>query len=68
MPKKENTKERMNPPPTMTTIRPVLMLSSPVLLGVRRVDVAVGDIEVSENVLFGCSLGRWYAVAELVKI
>jgi hypothetical protein len=57
MPKTENTKERMNPPPTMTTIKPVLMLSSPVLLGKRRLDGAIDNIEASESVVFGSSLG-----------
>jgi hypothetical protein len=59
MPKTKNTKESMNPPPTMTTIRPVLMLSSLVLLGIRGVEVAVDDVEASESVRFGSSLGIW---------
>jgi hypothetical protein len=59
MPKKKNSKERMKPPPTMTTIRPVLMLSSPVLLGRRGVDVAIGDFEAFESGGFGSSLGMW---------
>lgn len=67
MPKTENSKERMNPPPTMTTIKPVLMLSSPVLLGMRRVDVAIDNIEASESVGFGSSLGMWQAFVVLVK-
>jgi hypothetical protein len=43
----------------MTTIRPVLMLSSLVLLGIRGVEVAVDDVEASESVRFGSSLGIW---------
>jgi hypothetical protein len=59
MPKTKNTKERMNPPATMTMIKPVLMLSSPVLLGMRVVEMAVGGIEPSESVGFRSSLGMW---------
>jgi hypothetical protein len=59
MPKMDNTKERKTPPPTMTTIRLVLMLSSPVLLGIRGAEVAIDDVEMSESAGFGSVLGTW---------
>jgi hypothetical protein len=59
MPKKKNNRESMKPPPTMMTIKPVLMLSSPVLLGVRGVEVAGDDIKAPESVGFRSSLGMW---------